>query len=107
DQHETLGRGGEHTLRHAFERGVLVDVAVVDRAERDEARDHVGPQVLVAHEAGQQDEMAQTLGYFFRARSSFPESVTKPKHFLTFHTVASVQKSGEVVAQQSSTSTQP
>ena len=51
--------------------------------------------------------MAQTLGFFFRAFSSFPESVTKPKHFLTFHTVASVQKSGEVVAQQSSTSTQP
>jgi hypothetical protein len=35
------------------------------------------------------------------------ESVTKPKHFLTFHTVASVQKSGEVVEQQSVTSRQP
>ena len=51
--------------------------------------------------------MAQTLGYFFRAFNIFPESVTKPKHFLTFYTVASVQKSGEVVAQQSSISTQP
>ena len=35
------------------------------------------------------------------------DSVTKPKHFFTFHTVASVQKSGEVVAQQSSTRMQP
>ena len=35
------------------------------------------------------------------------ESLTKPKHFLTFHTVAAVQKSGEVVAQQSSTRMQP
>jgi ABC-type uncharacterized transport system ATPase subunit len=35
------------------------------------------------------------------------ESVTKPKHFLTFQTVASVQNSGEVVAQQSSTRMQP
>ncbi len=79
----------------------------MDRAEGAKTRDHVGPQVLVAHEAGQQDEVAQTLGYFFRALSIFPESVTKPKHFLTFHTVASVQKAGDEVAQQSSTSTQP
>ena len=35
------------------------------------------------------------------------EFVTKPKHFLTFQMVASVQKSGEVVAQQSSTRMQP
>ena len=35
------------------------------------------------------------------------ESVTKPKHFFTFQIVASVQKSGEVVAQQSLTSRQP
>src|SRR4051794_3567055 len=80
NQHEALGRGVEHAPRHAFERRILVDVAVMDRAERVEARDHVGPQVLVAHEAGQQDEVAQTLGYFFRALNSFPESVTKPKH---------------------------
>ena len=50
----------------------------------------------------------KALTYFFvSAFRIFPESVTKPKHFFTFHTVASVQKSGEVVAQQSSTSTQP
>ncbi len=36
-----------------------------------------------------------------------PESQTKPKHFLTFQIVASVQKSGEVVAQQSETMMQP
>jgi hypothetical protein len=35
------------------------------------------------------------------------ESVTKPKHFFTFQMVASVQKSGDVVPQQSSTRMQP
>jgi hypothetical protein len=35
------------------------------------------------------------------------ESLTKPKHFLTFQIVASVQKSGDVVAQQSSTKMHP
>ena len=35
------------------------------------------------------------------------EPVTKPKHFLTFQTVASVQKAGDDVAQQSSSMTQP
>ncbi len=35
------------------------------------------------------------------------ELVTKPKHFFTFQIVASVQKSGDVVAQQSLTSRQP
>jgi hypothetical protein len=35
------------------------------------------------------------------------ELVTKPKHFLTFQIVASVQKFGDVVAQQSSTRMQP
>ena len=52
---------------------------------------------------GSRTSWRKTLGYFFRAFSIFPESVTKPKHFLTFHTAAAVQKSGEVVAQQSST----
>ena len=55
-------------------------------------------------------EGAQSVGgtsYFLRAFSIFAESVTKPKHFFTFQIVASVQKSGEVVAQQSSISTQP
>ena len=40
-------------------------------------------------------------------RMTASESVTKPKHFFTFQTVASVQKSGDVVAQQSSTRMQP
>jgi hypothetical protein len=35
------------------------------------------------------------------------EPVTNPKHFFTFQIVASVQKSGDVVAQQSSTRMQP
>ena len=35
------------------------------------------------------------------------EPVTKPKHFFTFQTVASVQKSGDVVPQQSSTMMHP
>src|SRR5215212_66448 len=48
-----------------------------------------------------------STSYFLRAFSIFAESVTKPKHFFTFQIVASVQKSGEVVAQQSSISTQP
>ena len=106
-QHEALGRGVESASRHAVERGILVDIAVMQRAQLLQIRDHVGPQILVAHKAGQQDEIAQSLGYFFKAFRIFPESVTKPKHFLTFHTEASVQKSGEVVAQQSSTMTQP
>ena len=41
------------------------------------------------------------------AASTLALSVVKPKHFFTFHTVASAQKPGEVVAQQSSTSRQP
>ena len=35
------------------------------------------------------------------------ESVTNPKHFLTFQIVASVQKSGDDVAQQSVSMMQP
>ena len=96
----------EDAPRHALERGILVDIAVMQRAQFLQIRDHVGPQILVAHEAGQQDEIAQSLGYFFRAFRIFPELVTKPKHFLTFQSDASVQKSGDVVPQQSSTSTQ-
>ena len=102
-----LRRFRQDAACHAVERVVLVDVAVVNSTQRFEIRDHVGPQILIAHEAGQQDQIAQSLGYFFKAFSIFPELVTKPKHFLTFHTVASVQKSGEVVPQQSPTSTQP
>ena len=41
------------------------------------------------------------------AAISWSDPVTKPKHFFTFQTVASVQKSGEVVPQQSSTRMQP
>jgi hypothetical protein len=35
------------------------------------------------------------------------EQVTKPKHFLTFQIVDLMQKSGDVVGQQSSTKIQP
>lgn len=59
DQHEALRRQGEDAPRHAVERGVLVDVAEMDAPQRGEVRDHVGPQILVAHEAGQQDEVTQ------------------------------------------------
>jgi hypothetical protein len=86
-----LRRGIEDAPRHALERVVLVDIAVVDRTQRAQVRDHVGPQILVAHEAGQQDEMTQNGRCFFGAFAIFPESVTKPKHFLTFQIAASVR----------------
>ena len=56
DQHETLGRFGQHAPRHAFERIVFIDVAEMKGAECFEIGDHVGPQIGVAHEAGEQDE---------------------------------------------------
>ena len=95
--------------------GVLAGGTSLDEEFCRHLRDLSGAEILLAEGnvllaktiAGQQDEIAQSLCYFLKAFNIFPESVTKPKHFLTFHTVASVQKSGEVVAQQSSTSTQP
>lgn len=39
------------------------------------------------------------------ARSTSFDPATKPKHLRTFHSVASAQKAGDVVAQQSSSST--
>lgn len=57
----TLEGMAERALGHTFERGVLVDVSIVDPADGFEVEDHVGPQILIAHEAGQQDEVAQSI----------------------------------------------
>jgi hypothetical protein len=48
----------------------------------------------------------QPAAFFGNADITSLDLVTKPKHFLTFHKVASWQKSGDVVPQQSWTSTQ-
>ena len=62
----------------------------------------VGLPAVVDHghvaEGGRLHQRAPTTR---RAEIIAFESVTKPKHFFTFQIVASVQKSGEVVAQQS------
>ena len=77
DQHEAVGCFGEDAARHAFERVVLVDVAVVNAAELAEIGGHVGPQIGVAHEPGQQHEMAVAHSYR-HWRSLMKRAVARP-----------------------------